>query len=241
MKSVLNITILRTLVLTLGIILLGSACTALQSEIEEGGNNLTSQEQALGSGEGSEPLGGDDGGLIYPNCPKGPLPYKLELSHTFDFSPNRETEKMQVKGHTTQDAWCVLTVEGTKVHADDCVVGFDYHGFVQGSDGKCDISGSSTALISIEGECMPAAEGQEGPLAEIYLAITEIGDPDADLSGALNCPGHSSAFIGFYPPSFSVMSFPISDSPYSDSDPGPDRTGQFEYTKTYTLIPAGSP
>ena len=185
----------------------------------------------------------EDVGIIFPNCPEEPVVFKLQLKHTFDFSPGRDTEKMLVKGNTTPDAWCLVTLHGTVIKADDCLVGYKYNGFIQGSDGKCSVQGESTALISIEGECAPGVPNalEIAGVAEIYLTITETGNPEADLSGALNCPGFSSAYLGFYPPSFSVMSFSIMDKGSSDFDNGPDLTGQFEFNKSWTLIPTGYP
>jgi len=215
------------------LLLLLASCSASQDmEDDQDPGNLTSQEQALESES-------DDIGPARVECPVSPLAYKLQLNHTFDFSPNRQTEIMQIKGGTTTDAWCLVIVDGTKVEADDCLVGYDYNGFIQGSDGKCDVSGSSTALISIEGECMPGVKGSE--FAEIYLEITESENPDGDVSGALNCPGHSGAYIGFYPPTYFIATFPVTDKPSYDTDPGPDLTGQFEFSKNYVFSPSGSP
>jgi hypothetical protein len=194
--------------------------------------NLTSQEQALESES-------NDIGPARVKCPDTPLAYKLQLNHTFDFSPNRQTEMMQVTGRTSSDAWCLVIVDGTKVEADDCIVDYNYSGFIQGSDGKCDVSGSSTALISIEGECMPGVKGSE--FAEIYLEITESENPDGDISGALNCPGHSSTYIGFFPPSYFIATFPVTDTTSYDTDNGPDLTGQFEFNKHYEFTPSGEP
>jgi len=229
---------LRTLILILLLSL--SACNAPQdSEDDAVQGELSSQEQALGSDDSSEGTNPDDIGPAHVKCPESEIPYKLQLNHTFDFSPNRQTELMQVSGKTTSDAWCLVFISGTSVQADDCLVGYDYSGYIQGSDGKCDVSGSSTALISIEGECMPGVQGSE--FAEIYLTITETENPDGDISGALNCPGHSGAYIGFYPPSFFIATFPVADTASYDTDPGPDLTGQFEYSKKYILTPSTAP
>ena len=187
--------------------------------------------------------GPEDIGIVFPNCPEEPVVFKLQLNHTFDFSPDRNTEKMLINGYTTPDAWCLVVLNGKVIEADDCLVGYKYNGFIQGSDGKCDVQGESTALISIEGECAPGVPNalETAGVAEIYLTITETGNPEADISGAVNCPGFSSAYLGFYPPSFSVMSFGIEDKGSSDFDSGPDLTGQFEFDKSWTLIPTGYP
>jgi len=125
----------------------------------------------------------EDVGIVFPNCPEEPVVFKLQLNHTFDFSPGRDTAKMLVKGHTTPDAWCLVTLYGTVIKADDCLVGYKYDGFIQGSDGKCNIQGESTALISIEGECAPGVPGalETVGVAEIYLTIIETGDLSASI------------------------------------------------------------
>ena len=224
--------LVKRMLITILLLLLASCSASQDMEDDQDPGNLTSQEQALESDS-------DDRGPARVECPVSPLAYKLQLNHTFDFSPNRQTEMMQIKGSTTADAWCLVIVDGKKVEADDCVVGYNYSGFIQGSDGKCDVSGSSTALISIEGECMPGVKGSE--FAEIYLEITESENPDGDVSGALNCPGHSSTYIGFYPPTYFIATFPVTDTAAYDTDPGPDLTGQFEFSKHYVLTPSGSP
>ncbi|MCJ7823638.1 MAG: hypothetical protein MUP44_01930 [Anaerolineales bacterium] len=230
---------LRTV--TLILVLFLSACSnpPRGSEDETVQAELASQEQALGSDESSEGSNPDDSGPARVLCPEQEIPYKLQFNHTFDFSPNRQTEIMRVTGQTTADAWCLVFISGTSVQADDCIVGYDYTGYIQGSDAKCDVSGSSTALISIEGECMPGVQGSE--FAEIYLTIMETENPDGDISGALNCPGHSGTYIGFYPPTFFIATFPVTDTAAYDTDPGPDLTGQFEFSKNYSLTPSNAP
>jgi hypothetical protein len=224
----------------LGFVFFLTGCNTPQaSDDDSKQGNLPSQEQALSSDESSENTDPDELGLAQIKCPEDATPYKLQLNHTFDFSPNRQTDQMQVTGHTSENAWCLVNVDGIKVEAEDCIVDFDFNGFVQGDDGKCDILGSSTALISIDGECMPGVKGAE--FAEIYLTITETGNPDAMGGGTLDCPNYSGPYIGFYPPSFYIATFLVTDTPDYDTDNGPDLTGQFEYQKKYTLIPTGSP
>jgi len=229
----------RLILITL-ILVFVTACNVAQGEEQqESGRDLTSQESALSSEDDVDEGGSDEPGVIQLTCPDEVVDFKLQLNHTFDFSPNRDTEKMLVSGHTSPDVWCLVTLKGKTIEADDCIVDYEYSGFIQGSDGKCDIQGASTALISIEGECMEGVDGSEiAGVAEVYLQITETQDPDADVSGAMNCPGFSSAYIGFYPPSFSVMNFVMEQGGASDSD-NMDMTGQYEMNKTWTLIPVG--
>ncbi len=196
------------------------------------GGGLSQQEQSLTADEG-EP------GIVFPSCPKESAVFKLEFNHSWEFKPAGQGDLMTITGNTTPDAWCLIYVEGTRVEAEDCLIGYEYSGFLQTDDGKCDIQGASTALIEFEGECMDV-EGQDEGVAEIYLVITEGPDPDADLSGALNCKHYSGPYPGFYPPSFSVMSFAIESQGSSQTDTM-DETGQFTFTKQWRLIPANFP
>jgi hypothetical protein len=192
------------------------------------------------SDPGSEP---EDIGNVYMSCPEEPVTFKLLLDHTFDFSPGRDTEKMLITGNTSPDAWCFVLLNGNVIQADDCVVDYEFSGFIQGSDAKCDIQGASTALIEIEGECMALepSDDENAPVAEIYLTITEGQNPDADPGSVINCPGYSNIFHSFYPTSFSVTSFNIQDQGSTDKDNGVDFSKQFEFNKSWTLIPVGYP
>lgn len=191
-------------------------------------------------GEDPEPAS-DDPGPIALNCPQETTYFKLQPSHSFSFSPGGDKELMQVSGSTTGEAWCLIAVTGNRIEAEPCIIGYQYSGWLQTDAGQCDISGTSTALVEIEGECAltdPDASGDEG-VAEVTLAITETQDPDASLDGAMNCPGVSQPYMGFYPPTFSVMTFMIDDKGSSDSDVNDsDISGQFSYQKSWTLIPS---
>jgi hypothetical protein len=192
------------------------------------------------SDSGSEP---EDIGNVYMSCPEEPVTFKLLLNHTFNFSPGRDTEKMLITGNTSPDVWCFVLLNGNVIEADDCVVDYEFSGFIQGSDAKCDIQGASTALIEIEGECMALepSDDENAPVAEIYLTITEGQNPDADPGSVITCPGYSNIFHSFYPTSFSVTSFNIQDQGSTDKDNGVDFSKQFEFSKSWTLIPVGGP
>ncbi len=185
---------------------------------------------------GDEPDQGDESediGSVYLTCPhETPVTFKLELNHTFEFSPD---EKMLITGNTSEGVWCFVVLNGNHIEADECVVDYEFSGYIQGSDARCDIQGASTALIEIEGECM------DGNVAEIYLAITEGQNPDADLGGVINCPGFSSPYGSFYPATFSPMAFGIQENGSTDNDSGLDFSGLYDYDKSWTLIPVGYP
>ena len=192
---------------------------------------------------GDEPDQGDgseDIGSVYLTCPEEPVTFKLGFNHTFEFSPE---ERMVVNGNTSAGAWCLVVLNGNVIEADDCIIDFEFSGFIQGSDAKCDIQGASTALISIEGECLDrkSTGDDNDPVAEIYLTIIEGQNPDADLGGVINCPGYSNSFLSFYPATISLMTFGIVENGASDHDSGLDFSGLYDYDKTWSLIPVGYP
>jgi len=225
----------KPLVMLMVIILLAvplfTSCSTQSAPIQDPGG----EEEDQGNGEESGAPG-----LAYLTCPQEPVMFKLELNHSFEFSPE---ERMHVTGNTATGAWCYVELNGNVIKADDCVVDYEFSGYIQGSDAKCDIQGASTALISIEGECLDVkSTGDENdPVAEVYLTIIEGQDPDADLGGVINCPGYSNAFLSFYPATFSVMTFGIVENGASDNDSGLDFSGLFEFNKSWTLIPVGYP
>lgn len=228
----------KTLISLAILIVLASlaACAANQAADEDEGANLASQSQALSGDDGAGSEGADGLGPVAIACPEDQV-YKLQFNHTWEFKPAGQGELMTVTGHTSSNAWCLISSSGTKVVAEDCLIDYEYSGFMQTSDGKCDIQGASDALISFEGECLQPTTGGDD-LAEIYLTIMEGPNPDADLSGALNCKDYSGPYIGFYPPSHSTMNFLIKDGGATQTD-NIDLTGQFDFTKSWTLIPAG--
>lgn len=215
-----------------------AACAANQTAEEELGANLTSQNQALSGDDGAGSESADGLGPVAIACPEDQV-YKLQFNHSWEFKPAGQGELMTVTGHTTPDAWCLISSRGTSVKAEPCLIGYQYSGFIQTSDGRCSLEGASTALIEFEGECMqPPARGDG--VAEIYLTIMEGQDPDADLNGALNCKNYSGLYLGFYPPTHSTMNFAITSGGSTQTD-NIDLTGQFEFNKSWTLIPSSMP
>jgi len=190
---------------------------------------------------GDEPDQGDgseDIGNVYLTCPKETISFKLALNHTFEFSPD---ERMVVTGNTTSSSWCIVTLKDNVIEADECVVDYEFSGYIQGSDARCDIQGASTALIEIEGECWDtkSTDDETEFVARVLLTIIEGQNPDADLGGVINCPGYSNVFLSFYPATFSVSrGFFIQDNGSTAYDSGLDFTTFFDYDKSWTLIPA---
>jgi len=230
---------IHTLVILILLLTLGACSTGEESTGDaQDDSNLTSQGQALEGDNGSESDGGEPEPVALA-CPTEEVVYKLQFNHNWEFKPAGQGELMTVTGHTTPDAWCLVYSKGTTIEAEPCLIGYQYSGFIQGSDGKCSIEGASTALIEFEGQCMqPSASG--GDVAELYLTIIETQDPDADLSGALNCKNYSGPYLGFYPPSHSTMNFAITKGGSTQTD-NIDLTGQFTFNKTWTLIPSSMP
>lgn len=228
-----------TILIILALLFALGACAAPEQGAADAPDpsNLASQGQAL---EGED--GGSQGGEPEPlalACPTEGMVYKLQFNHSWEFKPAGQGELMTVSGHTAPNAWCLVSSRGATVEAEPCVIDYQYSGFIQGSDGKCSIEGASTALIEFEGECLEAPADGDG-VAELYLTIIETQDPDADLSGALNCKNYSGPYLGFYPPTHSTMNFAITRMGSTQTD-NIDLTGQFEFSKSWTLIPSSMP
>ena len=168
---------------------------------------------------------GDDISLVAIACPTEPTDFLLTLVHDWTFSPAGQTQVMQVTGTTSSGASCMVTVHREHVQAPDCLIPYSITGNM--AAGQCDISGESTALISMTGSC---ADGV------ITLTITEVQNADAGLGGALNCPYVSEAYVTFYPPSITTRSFIIQDLGETQSEDGGDMAG-FDYHKHWTLTP----
>lgn len=208
---------------------------------DEGAESVSgegSEDQGTGEEEGdpvTDPAGGDQsasGEDIPPvalSCPKEPMEITMFIHHTWDFSPNRDTEMMKVNGSTAPLASCSLTVHKGKVSMEDCTIPVTNTGFMQTDDGPCDITSSGYAVISLEeGFC------QDGV---ITLTISEILDPDAGYDGAMNCPNISQPYLPFYPPSLNTHEFPIQIGGMSATESmNPDLSGQFKYDKEWTLV-----
>jgi hypothetical protein len=179
---------------------------------------FTSQEQALGS-EDVEPHA-----LA---CPSKTEEFVLFLSHTWDFSPNRDLELMKVNGQTAGSSPCPFSVTGSTVIMEECHVSITNTGFIQTDAGQCDISASGEALVSIEG-----ASCTDGV---ITMTITETINPDTG-TGAMNCPETSQPYFPFYPFSSTTRDFHIQIGGAETSDSAdPDLSGQFKYNKTWTV------
>ena len=217
------------LAILLCVSLIIGGCGILQTtpDPDQGDGQLTSQEQALESGDDA-PL--DDPGDVSSAalaCPKDMTDFVLFATHTWDFSPARELVLMKVDGQTAASSPCPFSVAGNTVIMEECRVPITNTGFIQTDAGPCDITASGTALISIED-----ASCEKGV---ITMTIVETIDPDSG-SGAMNCPETSQPYFPTFPFSRTTRDFHIQVGGAEASESAdPDLSGQFMYNKTWSI------
>ncbi|MFL7813900.1 MAG: hypothetical protein AB8I40_09525 [Anaerolineales bacterium] len=189
-----------------------------------------SEDSSGAEGEDSEGESSDSGDIspVMAHCPAEPMAMNLVVNHTWDFSPNRDLEKMQVNGSTGAIVFCPLTVHKDQVTMKDCYFPVTNTGFINTDSGPCDIQATGGAILSLDdGYCKDGV---------VTLMITETVDADVGLSGAMNCPKTSQPYFAFYPPSINTLTFPIGPSPaYQTEDMDPDLTNQYRYHKEWSL------
>jgi hypothetical protein len=156
------------------------------------------------------------------------VPVKLALAHSFNFSPNRMTDEYSVNGTTDPNAWCMLTIAGSKVTAEPCNFTYQYDGFIKGEGAICQITGDGRAGLEITGRC------KDG---RVFLTLAEYAD-DEGLSGTMSCPEAPPVDFGTaYPLSRTETEFAIMQGGDTvAASANPDETGQFSYNKSWTLI-----
>ena len=180
----------------------------------------TSQEQALDTGDG-------DVSPAALACPSEMTDFTLFVTHTWDFSPNRELDQMKVDGQTEPSSPCPFSVAGSTVIMEECHVPITNTGFIQTDAGPCDVTASGEALITIEDA---SCDG-----GVITMTIIETANPDVG-SGAMNCPDMSQPYFPFFPYSLTTREFHIQVGGAEASESAnPDLTGQFQYQKTWTI------
>jgi len=218
------------------------SCSVLQSALPSGSDQAdgdgqyVSQEQALESGEGDslDDYNPDNPGDVSSAalvCPKDPTEFVLFLSHSWDFSPNRELDKMRVNGQTEPSSPCPFTVAGNTVLMEECRVPITNTGFIQTDGGPCDITSSGSAIITIDDA---SCDG-----GKITMTIVETIDPDSG-SGAMNCPELSQPYFPFFPFSRTTRTFQIQVGGATASEVAdPDLTNQFMYNKEWTIHAEG--
>ncbi len=105
----------------------------------------------------------------YGICPKNPMAMVLIVNHTWDFSPNRDLEKMKVDGKTAPFAACPLSVHGSQVTMEDCIFPFTSTGYVNTDAGQCDITASGDAILSVEGQVVKMGKSPSPSLRLLTL------------------------------------------------------------------------
>lgn len=175
--------------------------------------------------------GADSGepGLVALACPSESTRFVLVPNHSWSFSPAGQTSVMEINGTTSGDG-CDIYVAGDVASGEDCLINFTNTGVIHGDGGDCQVDGQGRGILSFAGSC------QDG---RITLTITETHDPDTELGGTMNCPGFSSPYATFYPPSRTTVTFAIDTAGASASESLNDITG-FNYHKTWVLMPAGA-
>jgi hypothetical protein len=223
------------LILCLIFTLLFAGCNVLQNVGQpSGGDDVFDEIDLSGDGDVADyPDDGEDTSAdeVPPPaaivCPKGPEEFVLFVSHTWDFSPNRDVEKMKINGKTESSSPCPLTVAGSTVLMEECRVPITNTGFMQTDGGSCDISASGAALISIEN-----AFCENG---QVTMTIFETIDSDSG-SGSMNCPNKSQPYFPFFPYSGTTRTFTIQvGGSIKTEDMDPDLSNQFKYNKEWTL------
>lgn len=229
-----------TIVIILAMLVAG--CSALQSVLPSGSDQAdedgqyVSQDQALESEEGDSiddynPDNPGDVSSVGLVCPKDPTVFVLFLSHTWDFSPNRELDKMRVNGQTEPSSPCPFMVAGSTVLMEECRVPITNTGFIQSDSGPCDITSSGSAIINIDDASC------DGGI--ISMTIVETIDPDTG-SGAMNCPGISQPYFPFFPFSRTTRTFQIQVGGATATEfADPDLSNQFMYNKEWTIHAEG--
>jgi len=180
--------------------------------------SLASEDNSLADGGGPEPSAAA--------CPNKPQQAILFISHSFDWSPNRDKNVAEINGRTEASAPCPLTIEGDKVTAGPCMVSYSNTGVVHGSDGDCQVQGQGQAEVDIEGSCDQGV---------VTLTITEF-PADESPGATMTCPGKTTPYVTYYPPSLTTRTFQIQvGGADASEDANPDLTNQFSYHKTWAL------
>jgi hypothetical protein len=221
--------LLSVVSLTLACALLPSGLPGVGAPGQEGQAEPPDGGQADDGSQASEDNPLADGGGPPPAvaaCPSKAQQAVLFISHTFDWSPNRDKSVAEINGQTDASAPCPLTIEGHKVTAGPCRVSYSNTGVIHGSDGDCQVQGQGQAEVMIEGSC------DQGKLT---LTITETS-ADESPGAMMTCPNQTSPYVTYYPPSLTTRTFQIQvGGADASEDVDPDLTNQFSYHKTWSL------
>ena len=214
-----------------------TGCAGLQTAGQPGGSlgddafeeiDLSGEGDVAGyPDDGEDSPSPDDMPVVQAHCPAELTEFVLFLTHSWDFSPNRELDKIKVSGQTQPSSPCPFSVAGSTVIMEECRVSITNTGFIQTDDGPCDITASGTALVMIDdAACLDGV---------ITMTIEESLDPDSG-SGAMNCPNRSQPYFPFYPFSRTTREFQIQMGGATATEAvDPDLSGQFMYNKAWTV------
>jgi len=197
-----------------------------------GGSNGVADDSGVSQGDengDNNPVDGEPG-LVALTCPTESTRFVLVPDHSWSFSPAGQTQVMEINGSVSGGGGCDIYVAGDVATGADCAIDFTNTGVIHGDGGDCQINGQGRGILSFEGTC------QDG---QITLTITEIHDPDTELGGSMNCPGHSGPYATFYPPSLTTVTFMIDPAGSRTNESLNDITG-FNYHKTWILMPASA-
>lgn len=161
-------------------------------------------------------------------CPPEPTEYILFVTHTFNWSANRDTQHFFIEGSTAASSPCPLTIERADVTAAECRVPYSNSGTIVTDAGPCHQSGEGFAIVEVEGSCTDGV---------VTLTIIESVDPDSAQGASLSCPGVAPyPYLTYYPASHTTGLFTIASGgdDFTESV-DPDLSGQFAYNKHWSL------
>lgn len=190
-----------------------------------------------GEGEdGSAEENVDDGPKpVMLSCPAEPMNFNLELHHTWDFSPNRDTKQFKIDGETAVLVFCPLTIYKETVTMPQCWFPVTNNGTINTDAGPCTINATGGGYLEmVRGKCKDGV---------VTITVLETVDADAGLTGENDCPKAVEPFFAFYPASQNTLTYFIAVGGETVTIQGEravtademDISGAYHYTKEWTL------
>ncbi len=242
---------LQFMILSIGLSFVITGCGVLQGLGQTLGNSAgdessyTEQEQALESDEwedfeGIDLSGDDDSDEGIPSepmpdnqCPKPgtSIDGYIEIEHTWDWSLNREVEKMKIDGKTEADSLCPITISSNTMFAQYCLVPITNTGFIKTEKGvKCGVNSSGWAVVKFEdGICDNGI---------VHVTILESMEAENANTGSMICPGYTAPYGVYFPFTRTDVEFGLNTSGvvHFTEEANPDPTETFKYEKSWTLF-----